>query len=51
MTRIDHTVIDKRTYDDSMVNLLALSTGFAANVGNKPVATDRYERRRYSWLY
>lgn len=25
--------LDKRTYDDSMVNKLALSTGFAANVG------------------
>lgn len=25
--------LDKRTYDDSMINKLALSTGFAANVG------------------
>lgn len=25
--------LDKRTYDESMINLLALSTGFAANVG------------------
>ena len=25
--------LDKRTYDDTMVNKLALSTGFAANVG------------------
>lgn len=25
--------LDKRTYDKSMINLLALSTGFAANVG------------------
>jgi GNAT superfamily N-acetyltransferase/biotin carboxyl carrier protein len=25
--------LDKRTYDDSMLNVLAMSTGFAANVG------------------
>ena len=25
--------LDKRTYDDSMINKLAMSTGFAANVG------------------
>lgn len=31
--------LDKRTYDDSMINKLALSTGFAANVGISRQAT------------
>ena len=31
--------LDKRTYDDSMLNLLAMSTGFAANVGITRQAT------------
>lgn len=31
--------LDKRTYDDSMINVLALSTGFAANVGINRWAT------------
>lgn len=31
--------LDKRTYDDSMINILALSTGFAANVGINRQAT------------
>lgn len=33
--------LDKRTYDDSMVNKLALSTGFASNVGiNRQTTVD-----------
>lgn len=33
--------LDKRTYDDSMINKLALSTGFAANVGiNRQTTVD-----------
>ena len=36
----DHSyTLDKRTYDKSMVNVLALSTGFAANVGITRQAT------------